>query len=187
MAEPLLPRRVAVWDPFVRLFHWTLVACIVLNLFVLEDGARAHRYSGYLAFALIVARCVWGFVGSRYARFAGFWPTAGRLRAHLDRLAAGEPDPYPGHNPAGALMMFALMAGVLALGVSGFLMGTDAFWGEEWLEETHEWLANGLLALAGVHVLAALVMSRVEGVNLPRAMVTGVKEFRHRHPGAHHD
>ncbi|MGL6070021.1 cytochrome b/b6 domain-containing protein [Craterilacuibacter sp.] len=169
-----------VWDPFVRLFHWTLVACIVLNLFVLEEGDAPHRWSGYVAASLIVLRMVWGFVGSRHARFADFWPTRQRLQDHWQRVKTGEPDPHPGHNPAGALMMLALMAWVLALGLSGYMMGTDAFWGEEWLENLHEFLADGLMALAGMHVLAAIVMSHVEGVNLPRAMITGVKHFRRR-------
>ena len=174
--------RVRVWDPLVRLFHWALVLCIALNLFVLEDGAAGHRWTGYLATSLIVLRIVWGFVGSRHARFADFGPTRPRLLAHWQRMKTGEPDPHPGHNPAGALMMLALMVLVLGLGLSGYMMGTDAFWGEEWLENTHELIANSLMALAGVHILAALLMSHIEGVNLPRAMVTGVKAYRRKRP-----
>ena len=74
-------------------------------------------------------------------------------------------------------MMLTLMALVLALGVSGWLMGTDAFWGEEWLEELHGLFANTLIALAGLHALAAIVMSNLEKSGLIRAMFTGRKRL----------
>jgi len=166
---------VMVWDLFVRLFHWSLVVCVILNLWVLEEGEWAHQWTGYTACALVLARVVWGFVGSRHARFRDFWPTPQRLREHLGALRQGQLPQSRGHNPLGALMMLALMTLVLALGVTGWLQGTDAFWGEAWLEELHEGLANVLLLAAGVHALAALVMGRLEGVNLVRAMVTGRK------------
>lgn len=170
-------RTVEVWDPFVRVFHWSLVACVLLNQFVLEAGDTAHEWSGYIASALVVARIVWGFVGTRHARFSDFFPTPSRMRRHLQAMRRGHAADHPGHNPLGALMMLALMALVLALGFTGWLQGTDAFWGEEWLQAVHEWLANGLLLAAGLHALAAVLMGRLERVNLVRAMVTGVKRF----------
>jgi cytochrome b len=83
---------------------------------------------------------------------------------------------YLGHNPVAALMMLGLMLLILLLGGSGWLQGTDAFFGEEWLMELHEVLANGLLLAAGLHAAAALVMGRLERVGLVRAMITGVKQ-----------
>jgi cytochrome b len=171
------PRTVKVWDPFVRLFHWSLVVCVLLNQFVLEAGETPHRWAGYIASGLVVARILWGFVGTRHARFADFFPTPTRVRQHLMALRQGQAGEHLGHNPLGALMMLALMALVLALGFTGWLQGTDAFWGEEWLQEVHEWLANGLLLAAGLHAAAAVMMGRMERVNLVRAMVTGVKRF----------
>ena len=72
-------------------------------------------------------------------------------------------------------MMLVLMALVLALGVTGFLQTTDRFWGDEALQEVHELLGNALIAAAGLHAAAALVMGRLERTRLVRAMVTGVK------------
>ncbi len=72
-------------------------------------------------------------------------------------------------------MMLTLMAIVLALGVTGWMQTSDRYFGEEWLMELHEWLAHGLLIAAGLHAAAAIVMRRIERVNLVRAMVTGVK------------
>lgn len=167
---------VKVWDLFVRLFHLCLVTCVILNLWVLEEGETPHEWAGYTATGLVLARVVWGFVGTRHARFSDFFPTPGRVMAHVQALLRGEHPSSPGHNPLGALMMLALMALVLGLGTTGWLQGTDAYFGEEWLEELHEGLANTLLLLAGLHAAAAIVMSRLEGVNLVRAMVTGKKE-----------
>lgn len=167
---------VQVWDLFVRVFHWSLVTCVALNFAVVTDGKDIHQWLGYLAVALVTARIVWGFVGTRYARFSDFFPTPARLREHLSAMRNRQPHSHAGHNPLGALMMLALMAVVLALGVTGFLQTTDAFWGDEMMQELHEFLANGLIALAGLHAAAAIVMGRLERTNLVKAMVTGVKE-----------
>ncbi len=167
---------VPVWDRFVRFFHWSLVACVVFDFVLDDDGKTVHQWVGYAAAALVVARIVWGFVGSPHARFADFFPTPARVAAHLRALAGGRLPHHEGHNPLGALMMLALMALVLALGVTGWLQTTDAFWGDETMEAVHEALANTLVALAVLHAAAAIVMGRLERTNLVKAMVTGVKE-----------
>ena len=167
--------KVEVWDVFVRVFHWALVSCIFINYFVMDDGEILHQWLGYTASALVCWRIVWGFVGSRYARFSDFFSTPAKIKKHLENLKAGRHDDYPGHNPVGALMMLALMALVLSLGVTGYMQVSDAFWGVEWVQELHEALASALIACAGLHALAAIVMGRIERTNLVRAMLTGVK------------
>lgn len=165
-----------VWDPFVRVFHWSLVLCVALNLWVVEEGESLHEWLGYAASALVGLRVLWGLVGTRHARFTDFWPTPTRLRRHVAALLRGKPEHHDGHNPLGGLMVLCLMAVVLSLGLTGWLQTTDAFWGEDWLEELHEALANGLMLLVGVHAAAALVMGRIERTRLVKAMVTGRKE-----------
>ena len=169
---------VRVWDPVVRLFHWSLAGIVLANLFILEDGKLAHRYAGYAAAALVLLRIVWGFAGSHYARFVHFLPTPRRVRDHLGTLIRREPDPHLGHNPLGGIVMLAMMSLVLTLGVTGFMMGMDAFWGEEWLESLHGMIADVLIGLVGLHVLAAIGMSLWTRQNLVRAMVTGRKRDR---------
>lgn len=166
---------VRVWDPFVRFFHWGLVACVLVNFFVTQDGKALHQWLGYVAAGLVAARIVWGFVGTRHARFADFFPTPARVRDHLRALFSGRPDFHPGHNPLGAVMVLALIALVLSLGLTGYLQTADRFFGEEWLQDLHEGLANALIGLATLHLAAALLMSRFEKVNLVAAMITGVK------------
>lgn len=165
-----------VWDPFVRVFHWALVCCVFLNQFLLEGGKAPHRWTGYAAMVLICGRLVWGFVGSAHARFASFAPTPARVRGYVGALLRGRIPAYVGHSPLGALMMLALVLLVIALGATGWLQTTDAFWGDEALQKTHETLANALLLAAGMHGVAAIVIGRLERVRLIKAMFTGVKQ-----------
>lgn len=165
-----------VWDRFVRLFHWTLVSCVLLNRFVVDGDADVHHWLGYLAVGLVVGRIVWGFIGSRHARFADFFPTPRRIAQHVRGLLARRPAFHWGHNPLGALMILALMGLVLAIGLTGWMQNLDAYFGEEWLQDLHAVLANGLIILVGLHVTAAIVMGWLERTRLIKAMVTGFKE-----------
>ncbi|WP_302174727.1 cytochrome b/b6 domain-containing protein [uncultured Hydrogenophaga sp.] len=168
--------RVRVWDPLVRVFHWTLVTCVVLNSWVVEEGEWLHEWIGYTAAGLVALRLVWGLIGSRHARFTDWFPTPRRVRSHVVALVQGQLPEHTGHNPLGALMMLALMSLVLGLGLTGWLQGTDAFWGVEWVQELHEGMAETLVWLAALHAAAALVMGRIERTRLVKAMFTGVKE-----------
>ena len=165
-----------VWDPLVRVFHWSLVACVLLNLFVVDDGENLHQWLGYAAAALVGVRVVWGFIGPRHARFADFFPTPRRVASHVRALLGGEPEHHWGHNPLGALMVLGLLAMVLSLGLTGWMQTLDAFWGAEWLQDLHEGLGEWLLPMVGLHAAAAIVMGRIERTRLVKAMVTGVKE-----------
>jgi cytochrome b len=83
--------------------------------------------------------------------------------------------PSIGHTPPGALMAFALWTLVLLVAVTGWMLGLDAFWGEEWLQQLHEVLAYTLAAFAVVHIAAAIVTSCAQRVNLVKSMITGNK------------
>lgn len=172
---PRAPARVKVWDPVVRLFHWTVALGCIANLTVLRELKSAHRYVGYVILAAVAIRLVWGVVGSRHARFADFAPSPRRLLDYLSALVRGREPRYVGHNPAGAVMMLALIGMVGACGVTGWMMGLDAFWGVGWVEALHEGAANAILVLAVVHVLAALVESWRHRENLILSMMTGLK------------
>lgn len=167
-------QRVKVWDPLVRILHWGLVLCVLGN-FINESGETWHRWAGYIASAIVLTRLLWGLIGTRHARFSDWFPTPARLFPYLKALLRGQPPRVLGHNPAGAVMMLLLLTLVLTLGATGYMMGLDAFWGEEWLEKLHEGVANTLIACVGLHVLAAIVESIRHRENLPLAMVHGYK------------
>jgi len=163
-----------LWDPLVRLFHWSLAGVFVANYFFTEAGESWHVWLGYYAMAWLAIRVGWGFVGSPAARWADFWPTRRRLTEHLQALIARRPYHRLGHSPLGALVMILMMACMAGLGLSGFLMEeVDYFWGSDVLEEIHELLANGLLLLVVLHLAAALLESVRLHENLPLSMITG--------------
>lgn len=166
---------IAVWDPVVRIFHWTIVTACVLNLFVLEEGETAHRFVGYVVAVMLVLRFLWGFVGTRHARFTDFFPTPSRILPYLRDLMRGREPRYVGHNPAGGAMMLLLMLLLASVCLTGWMMGLDAFWGDEWLEEVHGALANSILVLALLHAAAAIIESWRHRENLVLSMVTGRK------------
>ncbi|TSJ60294.1 cytochrome B [Starkeya sp. 3C] len=174
-ASPAAGKDVRVWDPVVRLFHWTVVTGCVLNLFLLEDGELAHKIVGYVVAGALAIRLVWGFIGTKYARFAQFVPSPGRLTTYVTALLRGREPRMLGHNPAGAVMMVALMVLLAGVCLTGWMSTLDAFWGEKWLEEVHESLANAILLLALLHAGAALFESWRHRENLVWAMVTGRK------------
>ena len=166
---------VKVWDPVVRVFHWTLALGCIANLTVLREVEPVHEFVGYVILVAIAIRILWGFVGSRHARFTDFLTGPRTLAAYLGALMQGRAPRYVGHNPAGAVMMVVLIALATTCGVTGVMMEQDAFWGEEWVEEIHETAANLILIMAIVHVLAALVESWHHRENLIRSMITGRK------------
>lgn len=165
---------VRVWDPLVRLFHWSLAAC-VFGAFLVEDGDTLHRVLGYIALGLVAFRILWGFVGTRHARFRDWVRGPRAVRTYLRERLTGTSRRRLGHNPAAAVIMLVLLAGVVLVGVTGWMQTLDAFWGAQWLEELHAVLAWGLLGLIGLHVLAALVESFHYRENLIAAMIHGRK------------
>ena len=169
------PAMVRVWDPLVRIFHWTVVFGCVLDLFVLEEGRTAHNVVGYVVAGALAIRLLWGFVGPKHARFSEFVPSLGRLARYVRALVAGREERYVGHNPAGAIMILILMALLAAVSVTGWMLTLDAFWGNEALEEIHGAISNAILGCALIHAAAVLYESHRQGENLVTAMITGNK------------
>lgn len=137
----------------------------------------------------VLFRLAWGFLGGRYSRFSAFPPSPASALRYLRNLAAGTGTRHVGHNPAGALAIYALLGLGLATALSGTaLLGADQGQGPlaglvpgNWragLEEIHESCANAMLALAALHIVGVMLGSLGHGENLPRAMVTGYKEAR---------
>ena len=166
---------VRVWDPLVRVFHWSLVAAFAVAWLTGDELERLHEATGYVIIALLGIRLVWGFVGSAHARFADFVYRPSRVVGYLAdtaRLRAGR---YLGHNPAGGAMVVALLLILAGTAGSGFAMTTDAFHDAHWVEEVHEVMANVAILLVGLHLAGVAVASLEHRENLVRAMITGRK------------
>lgn len=161
---------IKVWDLLVRSVHWSLAALIVIELFN-EAGANPwHRYLGYVAAALVVARLIWGCGDRGHASLASMTASARRAPSYFTLRS-----PSIGHTPPGALMAFALWTLALLVALTGWMQGLDAFWGEDSLQQVHEVLAYTLAAFAVLHIAAAVVLSYVKRVNLIKSMITGNK------------
>lgn len=169
------PAKVLVWDMPVRLFHWLMVLCFA-GAYLTAETERfrlVHVTLGYTMAGLVAFRLIWGLMGTRHARFSSFVRGPGAVWRYLRSLPGGQPEHHVGHNPAGALAI------VLILGLTAMVTSTG--WanynelGGEWLEETHEVLANLMLLIVGVHVAGVVLSSWLHKENLVRAMVTGRK------------
>lgn len=174
--EPLRATAVRVWDPLVRVLHWATVAGVALSWITSEVGRSLHEPIGWAVMAFVGVRLAWGIAGPRHARFASFVRGPGRVAAYAMQALQGREPRYLGHNPLGGWMIVALLVTLCAVGCTGWLMGTDRWWGDEFMEDVHEALAVLLLVLAGLHVAGAIVTGVKHGENLVRAMVTGEKQ-----------
>lgn len=168
-------RKILVWDAPVRVFHWLTVLCFTGAYLTSESESwkLVHTTLGYTMAGLIVFRLAWGFIGSRYARFSDFVRGPSAVVSYLRSLLQGKPEHFLGHNPAGALAIVALLALGAATAASGWFALQERS-GEIW-EEIHETIANLMLALVLVHIVAVAVSSRLHHENLVASMFSGEK------------
>lgn len=164
-----------IWDPLLRVFHWTLVAGFAVNTLLLEEDGSAHQVVGYVILALLVFRLVWGFNGPRYARFSGLVPTPQGIGGQISDIVTRRRRVHLGHSPLGALMIWNIIVTLLAISATGILLTINGFSGIDWVEEAHEGLVVWAEVSVAAHIVAVIWESIRTGVNLPRAMVTGTK------------
>lgn len=178
-------KRVFIWDLPTRIFHWSLVLCVIGAVISGQIGGNFMEWHGKLGLAvvaLIAFRLVWGLLGSTYARFGQFFPTPGKVLAYLKGQWHGH-----GHNPLGAFSVFGLLA-LLAIQVGSGLFANDdiAFNGplqalvgkdlSDVLTGWHKLVSNVLIALVVLHIGAIMFYARVKKDNLVKPMITGWKD-----------
>jgi cytochrome b len=166
---------IRVWDPFVRLFHWSLTLSVAIAWLSTEEWRWAHEAAGHVAGVLVFARIFWGFLGARYARFTQFVRPPSTMVAYLTAVFSGTERRYLGHNPAGGAMIVTLLAGIAATTTTGWLLTTDLFWGSRPMALLHSLCGDAVVVLVGGHVTGVVFASRRHRENLVRAMVTGFK------------
>jgi len=169
---------VRVWDPFVRIFHWSLVGLFALAFVTGDEIEWLHIRIGYAIAALVALRIVWGFIGTRHARFSDFVRSPSGVTAYAGQALRFRAPRHLGHNPAGGAMVVALLVMIAGIAATGFAMTTDAFWGSEWVEYLHEGLVCATIGLIILHVAGVVFSSLEHGENLVKAMVTGRKRAR---------
>ena len=173
-----------VWDLPLRLAHWA-IAVAVTGAFATHYAGTEwfpwHRACGYAVVVLVAFRIVWGFVGTRHARFASF---VRGPRAITRFLTGRGPEVHPGHNPLGALSVLALLASLAVQGATGLyandeIANTGPFYGwispatSNRLTSVHAWNSNLLIALVALHLVAIAWYGVVRRRPLVRAMLDG--------------
>jgi cytochrome b len=172
---PLVVAEVLVWDVPVRVFHWLLVFSVA-GAWLSAESERWrwwHETLGYTTLGLMAFRLVWGWVGTRHARFADFVRSPAVVWAYVLKMVRMRAPRHVGHNPLGAWAVLALIALTTLAGATGWLIADGDAPG--WLEEAHELAANALMATIAVHVLGVLFSGWLHRENLVRAMLTGRK------------
>ena len=162
---------VRVWDPLVRILHWTLAVAFLVAWLTEDDLMTVHIAAGYVVLAAVGVRTLWGFVGTKHARFTDFIYKPARVFSYLGDLVRFRGKRYLGHSPAGGAMTVLLLALAAVICWSGI----EADAGNRLLEEIHESLGNIAIAAVLLHIGGVALASLVHRENLPRAMVTGDK------------
>ena len=167
--------RIKVWDPLVRIFHWSLVALFTFSFVTGDEWKYAHIRSGYAIGILLAIRIVWGIVGTHHARFVSFIYSPRTILTFLKDSLSMKARRYVGHNPAGGAMVILLIAMIAGIVTTGYMMTTDTFWGIEWVEDVHKALVYSTLGLIVLHVAGVALASLEHRENLARSMITGWK------------
>lgn len=173
-----MKQRILVWDIPTRVFHWLLVVSFA-GAFLTAESERyrnIHVLLGYTLLGLIAFRLIWGFVGSRYAQFGSFLFRPAEIAAYVLSLVKARPARYVGHNPAGGVAIFLLLALGITSSVTGVMLFQDV--GGDVLEELHEGAASVMLTVVALHLAGVLISSVMHRENLVGSMITGFKSAR---------
>lgn len=186
---------IEVWDSWIRLFHWGLVAAVLISFYTTKTGGvpflfpiEVHAQAGYLVLGLLVFRWLWGVVGSVYARFTTFLYPPAEAIAYSKAFLQRQSHAYASHNPLGGWMVVVMLLSLTFQAVSGLFLSDDIFFqaplhglfGEavsSQLRTLHQLNSDLLIILMGLH-LVGLVVHRLFGEPLMRAMLAGTKRFR---------
>jgi cytochrome b len=168
--------RILVWDLPTRAFHWLFaLSFLAAYLSSEDDWLTFHVTFGYTVLGLVAFRLLWGFAGTRYARFASFAYGPARALAYLRSLIERRPEHHVGHNPAGSWAIYFLLALGALTGALGFLtLNGPQSW--KWVKDVHQVAGNIMLGVACAHIAGVIAGSLAHRENLARSMVDGYKE-----------
>jgi cytochrome b len=159
------------WTRFVRLSHWLVALCVLVN-FVNNTGFW-HRTIGYVSIGLVLMRVLYGLCVSQQPSSRFYMPTLASIQLHLIELRTKQFTPHTGHNPLGQLAVYLMWLIMALLGLTGWLSRTDAYWGEDWPVNLHQYLSNILMGLVVLHLVAIYCVSRLSRRHLLKQMVDG--------------
>jgi cytochrome b len=160
-----------IWSLTVRLTHWAVATGVIINFF--NDTGYWHRMVGYACILFVMLRLIDGLWLSHAPASKFFVPRFNDIKLHLYEIRAGKVADHAGHNPLGQLAVYVMWLLIILLGFTGWLSRTDMFWGEDLPVQIHEILSDLLQVMVVLHLLAVLLMSRLQKRNLIKAIIKG--------------
>lgn len=157
------------WTAFVRITHWLVATCVLINFF--NDTGFLHRLIGYCCLGLVMLRIIDGLYISNVSSSKLYVPSVKNIKTHLSELLYRQVPPTVGHNPLGQWAVYVMWVLIVLLALSGWLSRTDTYWGVDWPVDLHMMLSNVLQCVVVLHVLAVLVMSKLQKQNLIKRMI----------------
>ncbi len=190
----------AVWDWPVRVVHWAMVLLLIGLIITGKLGAdwlEWHMRFGQAMLALVVFRVIWGFVGSRNARFSVV-PVRSVACVRYTRSLFGSHEVHATHNPLGGWMVVLLLVALLAQALMGLFTNDDILWGGPFSERVTKDTSDAIsavhrrfwwvvVALSSIHIGAVLAYLALLKDNLIMPMVTGHKQLAGRARDARED
>jgi cytochrome b len=191
-------RPVLVWDLPTRLFHWLLVALVIVSFVSGKIGGtwmQYHLWSGYAVLTLLAFRLVWGFVGGRHVRFSAFVHGPRAVRRYARTLLQPDAPRYLGHNPMGGWSVMAMLAALVLQAGTGLFANDDIFTEgplyplvskatSDGLTVIHKLNQQVILVLVGVHIMAVLFYLIIKHENLIQPMFSGRKYWQGEGPAS---
>ncbi|HEX7071589.1 MAG TPA: cytochrome b/b6 domain-containing protein, partial [Rhodothermales bacterium] len=172
-------KRVLIWDLPVRFFHWLFAASFFVAFgiaWLLGDHSPVfpvHMLLGGVMAFMVLLRIVWGFTGSRWARFETFEVNPKEAIGYFVGAITGKARRFAGHNPGSSLAAYAMFVLLIGLATTGILMG-NGYHGA--VEELHELMAWAMVVVVGAHLLGIILHSIRHRELLPLSMIDGRKQ-----------
>ena len=178
-----ISKRMMVWDSPIFITHWLLAFCFVGAILTQESEKfrLVHVTLGYTMVGIVGFRLIWGFIGSKYARFTTIKPRFLRVRENIQAILSGNKEFSIGLNAIGFVAAYLLMGLVLLVSASGYLVFNEI--GPELISEIHELVGNLLITVVVVHVGSIVlnaIYQRLQKSNAEVATKIGVLAQRAR-------
>ena len=155
-------KKILIYDLPTRIFHWLFSVLFVVAFLItktIDDDNPLfsyHMLAGLILGWLVVLRIVWGFIGTRYAKFSSFALKPSELLEYFKGILSGDKKKWIGDNPASSWAALVMLGSATFLAFSGILM-TSGY--KKLLEDAHEIVANIFLITVLLHIAGIILHS----------------------------
>lgn len=154
-------RRHLVYDLPTRFFHWLFAGLFLIGFTIsktVDDDSpwfSYHMLAGLALGFLVLLRVIWGFLGTKHAKFSDFALNPKELIGYFKGILSGEKRLWSGHNPASSWAAIVMMSLALGLAITGYLMTSGP--NKDTFEDIHELFANGFIVVVVLHIAGIIL------------------------------